>query len=212
MSHRPGPRSDLDVREQIVESAEELFGRDGVDTVSLRAVARAAGVSPGALGYHYPTRQDLVAAVVRRRASTLGPEVRDNLAALVASTADVHARDLVSAVLDPVVHLLTASPESGLHWLKVFIHVGLTDDPVWHGEVAAVTDLPQLFVAAAARVLPGRDRELMRTRMSIAVFSMLTTLSGADLRGYRGYDERGVLDPAFVEELTSFTAAGISAA
>ena len=39
---RRGPRVDVDVREALLDTAEELFGTAGVDVVSLRAVAREA--------------------------------------------------------------------------------------------------------------------------------------------------------------------------
>lgn len=70
----------------IVEAAREVFGRSGVDA-SLEEVARVAGVGPGTLYRHFPTRDDLVAAAVTEHAEelfALGDELTSEPAAFTA--------------------------------------------------------------------------------------------------------------------------------
>src|SRR5207249_12330182 len=50
-------------RERLVSAARELFASAGVD-VSVREVARHAGVGVGTLYRHFPAREDLVDAVL----------------------------------------------------------------------------------------------------------------------------------------------------
>jgi AcrR family transcriptional regulator len=50
-------------RERIVASARELFARDGVD-VSVEDITRDAGVGMGTLYRHFPTKDELVDAVL----------------------------------------------------------------------------------------------------------------------------------------------------
>jgi AcrR family transcriptional regulator len=50
-------------RRQLVEAARAAFGRRGV-SASLDDVARVAGVGPGTLYRHFPTRDQLVLAVI----------------------------------------------------------------------------------------------------------------------------------------------------
>jgi AcrR family transcriptional regulator len=50
-------------REEIVGSAIRLFGESGIETTSLRQVARAAGVSPALVVHHFGGKEGLVAAV-----------------------------------------------------------------------------------------------------------------------------------------------------
>ena len=50
-------------RQQIIDSAIEIFAREGVDAGSYRSVAAVAGVSHAALRYYFPTREDLLIAV-----------------------------------------------------------------------------------------------------------------------------------------------------
>jgi AcrR family transcriptional regulator len=51
-------------RAAILEVARELFGRS--QTVSMNEIAKRAGVGPGTLYRHFPTREDLILAVYRR--------------------------------------------------------------------------------------------------------------------------------------------------
>jgi AcrR family transcriptional regulator len=50
-------------RQLLLDAARDAFGRHGV-TASLDDVARAAGVGPGTLYRHFPTRDQLVLAVI----------------------------------------------------------------------------------------------------------------------------------------------------
>lgn len=57
-------------RALILDFAREAFGKNGV-TASLDDVARAANVGPGTLYRHFPTRDDLVLAVIDEGLSDL---------------------------------------------------------------------------------------------------------------------------------------------
>src|SRR5210317_1439962 len=55
-------------REHLLDVAETLFLVQGVDHVSLRAIAREAGQkNPSALQYHFSNREGLIDAIVGRR-------------------------------------------------------------------------------------------------------------------------------------------------
>jgi AcrR family transcriptional regulator len=56
------PRSDVAPR--IVEAARERFLQQGVDGASLREIAREANTSIGMIYYYYPTKDDLLLAVL----------------------------------------------------------------------------------------------------------------------------------------------------
>lgn len=52
------------LRERILDIAKEAFTRSGAD-ISLDEVAKEAGVGPGTLYRHFPTRDALLEAVYR---------------------------------------------------------------------------------------------------------------------------------------------------
>jgi len=70
------PRSDAQRnRERILEVAKEAFTRSGVNA-SLDDIAKAAGVGPGTLYRHFPTRETLLGAVYRSEMEKLAAAER----------------------------------------------------------------------------------------------------------------------------------------
>jgi AcrR family transcriptional regulator len=207
-TRRRGPRVDVDVREALLDTAEELFGTAGVEVVSLRSVARAAGVAPAALSHHFPSKRDLVEAVVLRRARPVGDSVRERLGALQGRD-DLTTRQLVDAVLLPFVDELNREPVRAVRWMKILVNLALNEDEVVTRELVADVDVTALFLGAAQSIpeLGGAGAE----RAGIAMFSMLTALAGADLGGYGRPIGPDGLDPAYVEQLALFTSGGLEA-
>ena len=206
---RRGPRVDVDVPNELLDTAEELFGTAGVEVVSMRAVARAAGVAPAALTHHFPSKRALVEAVVLRRGRPVGDDVRRRLGALQGRR-DLRARDLVDAVLVPFVEELDREPVRAVRWLKILVTLALNEDDIVTRELVNGGDVTALFLAAAAAA-PGLQDGVAGQRAGIAMFSMLTALAGADLGGYgRPIGPTG-LDPAYVEQLARFTSGGLEA-
>ena len=68
-------------RDKLIAAAKDLFAETGTD-VSLDAVARRAGVGPGTLYRHFPTRESLVDAVYRDQVARLTDGARELLAQL----------------------------------------------------------------------------------------------------------------------------------
>ena len=62
-------------RERILEAAKEAFTRGGADT-SLDDIAKQAGVGPGTLYRHFPTREELLVAVYRTEMEKLAAAER----------------------------------------------------------------------------------------------------------------------------------------
>jgi AcrR family transcriptional regulator len=65
------PRADARLnRERILEAAKEAFTKTGANT-SLDDIARQAGVGPGTLYRHFPSREELLTAVYRTEVEKL---------------------------------------------------------------------------------------------------------------------------------------------
>jgi AcrR family transcriptional regulator len=70
------PRADaLKNRERILEVAKQEFTRSGV-SASLEKIAKKAGVGPGTLYRHFPTREELLVAVYRCEVEKLAAAAR----------------------------------------------------------------------------------------------------------------------------------------
>jgi AcrR family transcriptional regulator len=73
-----------DARARVLAATLELIGEQGIGGVTNRAVAERAGVSPGSLSYHFPSRTELLHAALMR---FVGREA-ERLEALAGATAD----------------------------------------------------------------------------------------------------------------------------
>ena len=60
-----------DRRQEILEGALQVFGRKGYAAATNADIAREAGVTPAALYYYFPSKQELFRAVITQRRSTL---------------------------------------------------------------------------------------------------------------------------------------------
>jgi AcrR family transcriptional regulator len=62
---KPGrPAGSSNTRDRILESARELFARNGINNTSIRAVAAAAGVDSALVHHYFGTKEKLFAAAV----------------------------------------------------------------------------------------------------------------------------------------------------
>lgn len=103
------PRSDIEPR--IIRAAHDLFLREGVESASLRAIARSAGTNVGMVYYYFPTKDDLFLAVVEDAyvgllkrltealAPTLDVEERLRRASVFISSMDEHELEVARIVL-----------------------------------------------------------------------------------------------------------------
>jgi AcrR family transcriptional regulator len=85
-------------RARILAAADELLARDGVD-VPLDDIARRAGVGPGTLHRHFPTKAELVGAVLAERLARRVDEAARALEEEGARAGSV-LRELIERLLD----------------------------------------------------------------------------------------------------------------
>lgn len=67
-------------REAILQAARKVFGRDGLDAATLRAIAAAAGIAVGTVYLHYPSKEALYADMLAASLSDLLKALREAVA------------------------------------------------------------------------------------------------------------------------------------
>jgi AcrR family transcriptional regulator len=128
----PATRPDLhrDIkRGEVLDAAETLLLRDGYVNTTMAAIARAARVANNSVYWYFPSKDDLLAAVLRRRQERALTEVADlatssleeRVLALLAQldqvanlTATVHERASHSAAVAEMHHAFHAAAERHL--------------------------------------------------------------------------------------------------
>jgi TetR/AcrR family acrAB operon transcriptional repressor len=88
----------LETRNRIIDTAEHVFYRQGVSRTSLTDIATAAGVTRGAIYWHFKNKADLFAAMFDR--------VKLPLDELIAATLDAREPDPLGRIADVLVHCL----------------------------------------------------------------------------------------------------------
>ncbi|MFC8733677.1 TetR/AcrR family transcriptional regulator [Luteimicrobium sp. NPDC057192] len=78
-------------REQLVEAALAVALREGVEAVTIRSVAREAGVRPGIIHYVFRDKHEMLAALSRRVAAVASTFLDDALTAGGDITTMMHA-------------------------------------------------------------------------------------------------------------------------
>ena len=91
-------------KQRILDAAERVVTRDGVGHLTLEAAASEAGLSKGGVLYHYPTRDNLVSAMVTRIIEQFEADITSHLpepGTTEASLPGAFARAYVRSTLEP---------------------------------------------------------------------------------------------------------------
>jgi AcrR family transcriptional regulator len=86
------------LRDQVLDAAVELLDREGGADITLDAVAKIAGLTKGGVMYHFPTKEDLVIAVIRHVAERWEGEMLEVLG-VPFETATPHQRIRAYAIV-----------------------------------------------------------------------------------------------------------------
>ncbi|CAG4897298.1 TetR/AcrR family transcriptional regulator [Paraburkholderia gardini] len=97
----------------LIQATARILVRDGFDKASTNRIAEKAGVSVGSLYQYFPSKEALVAAVMKRHGEELMQVVRDALAEAAALPMEQAVRALVVAAMeahriDPRLHRVLA--------------------------------------------------------------------------------------------------------
>ena len=81
-------------RTLILDAASAVFMRDGLDAASMRAIARAAGYTAGAIYFHFDSKEAIYAALLERSLEALEAHTRAAAAAQADDRAALRAAAL----------------------------------------------------------------------------------------------------------------------
>jgi AcrR family transcriptional regulator len=185
-SARPGPgRPPTGARERILVAALEVLKRDGYAGLTTAKVAAASGQNKGLIGYHFGSKQGLVAEVALQVREQITREVlkaigrprtsAELVRGLVAGVWEVMARDeglqrvyfdLASvSVVEPEVRAIMRAMKEGFRKVLRDLLVGLEDGPSKRDiEAGAVYLIAGVEGLALERLDRGETPELASAR------------------------------------------------
>ncbi|MFJ7236354.1 TetR/AcrR family transcriptional regulator [Streptomyces olivaceus] len=155
-----------DTRTQLLDAAEHLFAEHGYRGTSVRAITTRAGANLAAVGYHFGSKAELMAAVVRRVIEPINAAQRAGLDTVLARTSDPSVGELVEAFAGPLFDRMSPGGEGGARTSRLIVTI--LSDPAeearsWTGP--GEDTVREGYLAAFARVLPGLSPEELRFRM-----------------------------------------------
>ena len=155
----PPPKTDR--RTAILDAAEAEFSAHGYDGVTLRAIAKRAGVDLALPNYYFGPKQSLFDAVFLRRAEMLNAW-RENALNEVINAARPNPPTVEAIVRAYIEPMLTADHLSDPAWKNYYALVAYVNNtPGWGGRLMAehFDPLIRKFLDALRLALPGMDEK-----------------------------------------------------
>lgn len=149
-----------DKQEKILDAAEVLFSEHGFDGVTIRDVARGAGVDTALLHYYFDTKRGLFDAVFRRRAEVLNRMRIESINSYAEKMGEkVTVEGVVEAFTGPLFDLAAEGDERWQHYFALLAQVNNT--PAWGGKTMTKYFDPviQRLIEVVKIALPDADPE-----------------------------------------------------
>lgn len=220
MATRPTPRktpaaaasaaeNDPGTRERIFREAERLFAEHGFDRVSMRDLTVAAGVNLAAVNYHYGSKDGLLMAIFRRRATELNRERAQLLQQVTEGEGPFEVRAVLGALITPATRWISDERRTSLQFLIRARTEG-------SAEIRAILrhDVGHLrrFIDALQRALPELSRKEVVWRLHFTL-AVLHHNSAADYERLRTLSD-GACTPddreGLLKRLLDYISAGFS--
>ncbi len=154
------PAVPVDMRDHILDQAEALFARHGLHGVTVREVARSAGVDPALVHYYFDTKKGLFDAVFLRRAEILNEERMRSMDSYERAGGDhITVEGCIEAFLEPI---LRRSLQTDPRWKNYFRLVALVNNSAeWGGLLMTRTFDPVIrrLIELVRRCLPDASEE-----------------------------------------------------
>jgi AcrR family transcriptional regulator len=107
----------------LIDAAERLFAEFGIEAVSNRQIALAAGQrNQSAIRYHFGTKDALVRALLQSRVSEINQRRTAFLAAMEEPGRSLELRGLISAIAVPLAEKVASGPQ-GSNFVRFLAHL-----------------------------------------------------------------------------------------
>ena len=175
----------IDTKKKILDSAQRLIGSQGYAATSVRHIISEAGVNLAAIHYHFGSKEDLLAAVIARKADLVNEERMNLLDRLEAEagTGPLSVKKVLEAWFLPMAEAADGDPSFVLLMGRLMSEGMLQTIVEKHFREPA-----ERITGALRRALPELPDEEFRWRMHFMFGAMAFTMCGAK-RIYR--DRRG---------------------
>ena len=202
----------MNTKDRILDTAERLFARDGVEATSLRAITTEAGVNLAAVNYHFQSKEALLHAVISRRVGPMNSRRIELLNAVEARAFGdlLPVAEVLDAFLRPVFEMFATNAKEFTPMMgRIFTESTEVLEKVFRTHMAEVAER---FMAAFQRALPDIPKLELVWRLHFTFGAMVHTMSAT--RALKLLSN-GLCDPTDVEStlkrMKSFLIGGLMA-
>ena len=171
----------ITTKDLILDTAESLFSKHGIDGVSLRLLTKHAGVNLGSVHYHFGSKEAVVRAVFSRRVRPVNRERIEMLDDMeLRGRPDVEA--ILTALFAPVIRMAGDS-NRGRRCMR--LGARFYSEPADYLATMFEQEFAEVFRrfdAAIRRALPAIPPPVLRQRIHFAVGVMVHTMLDSDRR------------------------------
>lgn len=149
-----------DMRDRILDAAEDHFSRHGFWGVTIREVAQDAKVDTALLHYYFDTKRGLFDAVFERRAEIINQERIDSIDAYVREAGNgITVEGVIDAFLQPILRRAATGDQCWHNYFALIAQVNNT--PAWGGETMGRTFDPVIhhLIDALRKALPESSEQ-----------------------------------------------------
>ncbi len=189
-THRSGklPSRPATPRERIDQTAYELFSRHGIRAVGVDTICARSGVAKMTLYRHYPSKDDLALAFLRRREELW---TRSWLQQEVERRAHKPAERLL-AVFDVFDKWFRRSDFEGCSFIKVLLEHGDRGHPVRKAAEAHIETI-RAFLTGLAADAGVRDADAFARRLQMVMMGSIVAAYAGDRDAAQRAKEVGLL-------------------
>jgi AcrR family transcriptional regulator len=198
---------------RIIDAAERLFIRDGIDATSLRAVTREAGVNVAAIHYYFGSRDELLRAVLDRIVTPVNERRLVLLDHAVAANKGrpLAVDELLRIFLLPDLEAVERLRDRGVEIAHFVARAYAAPSPTLKRLIEEqFGECSSRFLAELARALPAIDRGELEFRFRCIIGVIVRLFGAATPRGIAGGLDTADITPT-LDRIVGFLAPGLTA-
>ena len=196
----------------LLNTAERLFGQNGVTATSLREVMKVADVNMAMVHYYFKNKDGLLDAILERRLVPIN-QARLNLLgqyALEAGGQPLGMDDIIKAYVEPFIRLRDKADEGGVDFLKLFAWLRMEPNFAYHQLMKKhLGDSLRAFQKELKRSLPNKSDEELNWKWAFLGGTVVMTITLMDqIDWFNDEGDMGGSADWIIKNLVNYTSAG----
>ncbi len=162
-------------RNACLDAAELLFAKNGYHGAGIREIADSAALTTGGLLGAFGSKQELMLALIERRAKDIAVLRKEALDVIVARPGIPDCSEIIFAYLDPLLDYMESGDPNKIAYVQILTKLA-TSPAEWYEHISKYYDhISKLYVDELCRVTPEISRDSVASAFVFTINCMLIT-------------------------------------